>query len=420
MDPERSAEWAARVVAWHRRDPLARRVEPADVGDFGWIDLPYAGAESRDRWRPVFSAPVGGLRAARVAAWALRHGQRTRPESAEPLQQVPIDRALLPVQGEVALLWVGRVTLKTPHGRTTLLVDPRPGGPVLGRRLRSRPRTAVAATALAGFFGLTSAFAWVVAGGRDAAPGLAAGAPVAVASGPMAASTAVSTVAAGRASGAASGVAAVAPAASEAAAPASAGGAAAAGPAVAAAPAASAVSRSAAAASAPGATNAALAAVAASAAPPPRAPAVASAAPASAAPARAASPARPPFGEPLVTTGPIVADKPVFLDEADRIVARATGDAARAASAARRVARHAVAWALAGPPLRTPAEAQLAGRDLAKALAGAGAEPCPRIDAMPVGDDWRMVCWPFTRRADGERRLAALGDRARAIELVEF
>ncbi|MCB1998918.1 MAG: hypothetical protein KDG57_24080, partial [Rhodoferax sp.] len=42
MDTLRTADLAARVVAWHNRHPLARRIVPAQVVGIGVVSLPFA------------------------------------------------------------------------------------------------------------------------------------------------------------------------------------------------------------------------------------------------------------------------------------------------------------------------------------------------------------------------------------------
>ena len=42
MEPDRSELVAARVVAWHNRHPLARRIRPEQVHSIGVVSLPFA------------------------------------------------------------------------------------------------------------------------------------------------------------------------------------------------------------------------------------------------------------------------------------------------------------------------------------------------------------------------------------------
>lgn len=388
MEPERREEWAARVVAWHHRDPLALRVTPQQVGAFGWVDLPFAGGARRSRWRPVFTEKVlDKVSARRLAAWARRHGQESRPEAdGLPLHQVAIDRTRVPEGGVAVVLWLGQATLQTPAGPVPVLLDSRPGGAVLGRRRRSPRRVAVAATALAAVVALAGTFAWVVQGGR--ADEVAA---------PAAASAPVAASAASSASGPVSAAAAAPAAASAASVPAAA----------AAASAASAASASRAAAPVASAASAAAAASAASAAP---------------ARVSVAPPA------PIITPRAVDAEghrlrepPALLLGDDERRAARRAGEAARAASAARRADRHEIVYALVTRPSRTPAESRLLGRDLEAALGALEGTPrCPRVEVLPAGDDWRAVCWPLLRRDEAERLREQLVQRGQRVELIEF
>ncbi|MBK1613715.1 hypothetical protein CKO44_09560 [Rubrivivax gelatinosus] len=121
-------------------------------------------------------------------------------------------------------------------------------------------------------------------------------------------------------------------------------------------------------------------------------------------------------------SGRRVHEPPAFLlDDAQRLAARQAGEAARAASAARRVDRYKIAYALATRAVRTQAESRLLGRDLDAALAALpGAPRCPRVDVMPAGDNWRSVCWPMLQRAEAERLRDRLTERGQRVELIEF
>ncbi|MCD0418527.1 hypothetical protein LOC51_15020 [Rubrivivax sp. JA1024] len=389
MEPDRRDEWAARVAAWHQRDPLALRVTPQQVSGFAWLDLPFAGGGPRSRWQPVFSERVlADLPPARLAAWARRHGHDERPAAdGLPLHQVEIDRARVPAGADAVVLWMLRATLETAAGPVEVLLDARPGGAVLGRRRRSPRRVAVAAAGLTAALALAAAFAWIVHRGRDKA---APAAPP------------------------------VASAASAAAAPPTASA-----PSAAASSSASAVSAASAAAPAPSAASAAASAPvpAASAAPPP-ARASAAAAPLAEAPARPATMLPPPVIAPRRTDadGRRIQEPPEFLlDDTQRRAARAAGESARAASAARRAERQETAYALVTRPARTPTESRLLGRDLEAAMAALPGPPrCPRLDVMPAGDDWRAVCWPLTRRDEAERLRDRLVKAGQRIELIEF
>ena len=43
-----------------------------------------------------------------------------------------------------------------------------------------------------------------------------------------------------------------------------------------------------------------------------------------------------------------------------------------------------------------------------------------RVEMLPAGEDWRVVCWPYAKRADAERARALLQARGLRVELVDF
>jgi hypothetical protein len=171
---------AARVVAWHNRNPLARRLRPADVGSVGHVALPFhdPAGELPPGWgvpgssllaRAIARARAGmPRRRARGAAAALRAAFREdfipplRPDEVAALaarhgverDDEPVDapvRVVMPPPGTEALAWRWLLTaeLRTDTARTRVLLGPDPGTPVLGRRLLSLPRV-VALAALGG------------------------------------------------------------------------------------------------------------------------------------------------------------------------------------------------------------------------------------------------------------------------------
>jgi len=58
MEPDRSAQVVARVVAWHNRHPLAQRIAPADVHSVGVVTLPFAAAGAVVEVLPPPETPV--------------------------------------------------------------------------------------------------------------------------------------------------------------------------------------------------------------------------------------------------------------------------------------------------------------------------------------------------------------------------
>ena len=69
--------------------------------------------------------------------------------------------------------------------------------------------------------------------------------------------------------------------------------------------------------------------------------------------------------------------------------------------------------------LRTRAEAEQL-QSAFQALLGGTRGSLLRVEMLPVGEDWRVVCWPYERRADAERARALLQARGMKVELVDF
>ncbi len=468
MDRHRSTrsdstqDWVARVVAWHNRHPLARRLQPAQVLSLGWVALPYlagqpgapgAPAAQRRGWRAQFSERfLPGLSVRRIARWVLRHGQAAPPTgSLLPLRQVALDAGVAaPGSRAPVTLWVATAALQAGRGQRRVLLDSHPAAPpraVLGRRIWSPQRVLLVALAAgAGFlapaalplleaaahlaaqrwadwhphFGAAAEDEGVALDGADAPDSGALPLPAAEPLAPNGPEMehgaqapaqepepglAVPTRHAGMQAEKQAGKHAEKHAQTHAethaekpAAPAAHGHPASAAP-------------------------AALAALAETVAAPPHPaasmpaiPPLASIKPAAMPPAAAAS-FVPPRLRPL-------------LDDAARAAAREAVGAARAARAAQTggappaavaAAPAAVAvFALATPRLRTQAESELVVVTLAAAAAKAGAAPGLRLEALPAGDDWRAVCWPFARREDAERLRGLLAARGLRLELVEF
>lgn len=77
------------------------------------------------------------------------------------------------------------------------------------------------------------------------------------------------------------------------------------------------------------------------------------------------------------------------------------------------------AYALTTRPLRTRAESEQVQMAVRALLAQHTAEPL-LVELMPAGDDWRVVCWPFSRRQDAQLARALLLTRGLRMEAVEF
>lgn len=76
-------------------------------------------------------------------------------------------------------------------------------------------------------------------------------------------------------------------------------------------------------------------------------------------------------------------------------------------------------WALTTRVLRTRAESEQVQSAVRALLASHTREPII-VELMPVGDDWRVVCWPFLRREDAQLARALLLTRGLRLEPVEF
>lgn len=364
------ADIAARVVAWHNRHPLARRLRVTDVHSVGHVALPFhdpakasaelppeaasgatpargAGGPLRSAFREDFIPP---WTPDEVATFAARHGveRDTEPRDAPVRRVMP-----LPDSRDLVLRWLWTAELRSATARTRVLLGPVPGAPVLGRRLWSLPRLGALA-ALGGAVLAGALAAGVFDGGRPAA-------------------------------GAAQ--------------PAQGAGSSAAGTAMAVPPPASADAGSGAATAAPEADPAASAA------------------------------ARPPDVEPRlgrIELPPIgsIADarrRPPAAQAAS--AAAPTPDASAgtpvAAVAPAAPAASAPAYALATRRLRTRTESEQIARALGAVLVVPGS-PVQKIEVLRVGDDFRVVAWPYPTRADAERAQASLRARGHALQLIEF
>jgi hypothetical protein len=81
----------------------------------------------------------------------------------------------------------------------------------------------------------------------------------------------------------------------------------------------------------------------------------------------------------------------------------------------------------AGPPvfalstrvLRTRAESELTMAAMKSLLLTAGYRDV-QVEVLPVGDDWRVVGWPFARRAQADQARSLLASRGMRLEVVDF
>ena len=119
---------------------------------------------------------------------------------------------------------------------------------------------------------------------------------------------------------------------------------------------------------------------------------------------------------------------PGLLDDDAKTRARATVAALRAERAAsaptipaapQAAAPTTVLYGLSTRLLRTRAEAEQL-QSAFEALLGGTPGTSLRVEMLPVGEDWRVVCWPYAKRADAERARALLQARGLRVELVDF
>lgn len=373
MDPHVSEAWVGRVLAWHHKHPLARRLRRADVQGLGYVDLPYAAADGapRARWSAAFSEDfLPPHPPARIAAWARTQGAEQAPNDAWPRRPVAIDRRLLPPEGQALHLWVGTAALETPAGTVRVLVSPKAPHAVLGRRLLSRPRMAAASLALLLLLLALPLGAWrqhrlaqLAAAADDDEPPVALVQAVATATAvPHAALAAPAEHAASDARPEPAGPTGPTGSTGQ----------------------------------SPGAGRA-----------PAEAPAVAVAA-STPAPGAAASAA---VGMPTLRA---------LIDDDARAQARRAVAQARRQRVLQQVARGQAAWAVAGAHKRTPGESELLLPLLDAAADAADGARCGHAEVLPAGDEFRAVCWPFARREDAERVREVLAARGQAAHVVEF
>lgn len=376
MNALRPADLAARVVAWHNRHPLARRISSSQVGGIGAVSLPFALPEGRGNGalRPIFDSHwMYGVPAEALGRFASEHGAYPLEQAQHwPWRHVDADLGLSRAadaagdEGRTARHLLSAI-IEVDGRRTRVLVAPRGDlrrAPVFGRRLHDRRRHAAGYSALAA--GVLVAVLWTRPGPPAEPSTMVAAAHEAVAS-----SAAVGPAQAASAS------APVAHAAS---------------------------------ASAP-----------------------ASAAEASAVVHAAASAGSPPLivsttftptdVAPMVqdaqAAGPLVRIRPT-LTEDERRQARVAAAALRPSAAASAAVPSGTVYALATAAMsrRDDAEAQ---QVLMQGLKAQTSTPLPtQLDVMPVGRQWRVVWWPHPQQDEAERLRVEARARGLKLELIAF
>ena len=484
LRPDALETVAARVVAWHNRHPLAHRISVEQVQSVGYVALPYlpppdaaatgkappaaaaagapeaaAGGSLRERAlaraqqaggagedkagkgakpeKPAKSgkAAQSRLKAAftedfiaplsprRVARWAARHGvAAAQAPRGAPLRQVDPDPAFAGQARELQTLYVLTAAVESRGKRLRMLLSPGTDEAVLGNHLWSPPRLAGGGVAALGglvALGLALTLLWQPA-------------PKAVVAGPASQG---GTVQVESAAGSAA-MQSIKPPSLRAAALADAGVADAAKP-----PAPTASHAAATAPAQPPAdvqptlgriqlpslgmprvdealaaarerrlAQSAMAASAASAPVP---------APVAAAPSAGPAQTQPTAATPVPKTGPL---RPAGVAAA--LLPAATPAQPVAAPAPNKPLAAAVpppgqVFALSSRRLRTRAESDQTMAAVKSLLAGSGMTSV-QVEVVPAEDDWRVVGWPFSQRAQAEKARTLLASRGIRLEIVDF
>lgn len=380
MDELRPDEIAARVLAWQHRDPLARRIRASQVQSVGVVALPFVSAQVEGAGDDAAAAPVfsedfiAPLAPARVARFAARHAVAALPlNPATPLREVLADP--LPPGHGVRHRYLLTAAIEVDGQRTRVLIGPAPGAPVFGRRLPDRRRQGLAGVAASALVAAILAWPGDPGAGRTSSPGPTAAAVLP----PPAPAAAPAAVPAAEARG-----------------------------------------------------SSPLAAAASSApATPATDEAIADAAGAVATAAAAAEPEppayeRPPDVEPRWGTvslppRPQVVKPLPQRRQAAAPAAVATATASASASSAPPRAMPAPppgqVWAVSTRLVRTRAESEQLAHAMRALVGGSGDV---QVEAVAVGDDWRVAAWPFLQRRDAERAQALLAARGMRSEVVAF
>jgi hypothetical protein len=367
MDRKRSDDGVARVVAWHNRHPLAHHIEPEQVVSAGHVELPFRSrpGQPRSGWRVVFREKfLPGLSVRQIARWALRHGDASPPAPGSgPLRQIEIDTPQARDDGQAELLWLRTAAVVFGQRQSRVLLSSTDPRAVLGRRIWSRPRQGAVVLLL--ILGLALPALRRARGDAGDEPEPPSAVAVAVAEAPVEVVPPMPPLEAPMQPAPPETTLPVAPEAPE-------------------------------------------AVEAPAALPPPLPPTPTPPAPA---------PIKPPFVEAEVRRGTI--DMPSLRPQLDETI-KAAAREARAALHPERAVPAVPTFALALRRVRTQAESELMGRALRSILARSGPMPGLRFDAMPAGDDWRAVCWPFATREEAERVRQQLTSRGQAIEVISF
>ncbi len=395
MDTLRPADLAARVLAWHNRHPLARRITATQVTSLGVVSLPFAlrqpqadGAQPADPSRlaltPIFDARwMFGADARALDRFALAHGRYPLEAAAQwPWRQVDAELQRAHAADAAGLdgrtlrhLLCAEIEAGGQRSRVLVAADsPLQRAPVFGRRLYSPRRLAASAAALAL---LVLGGGWLLSQRAPAPMAVDAATPAMAAS---AAATSADRAAAHAFESPNLGALPEAGAAS------------------------ASTSSAAAAASAPSAASAAIDEPVHDA-------------------AQAITPAQQPVDvAPMMqdrqAAGPLVQIRP-RLSEDERARAREQARALRPAPVGE-VLGKGPAYALVTAPLPSLDDAQAQQALLQGLKAQLGGSQDTRLDLMRAGRRWRVVWWPHARTEEAQALRAAAAARGLKLEVVSF
>ena len=443
---------ASHIVAWHNRHPLARRIGAQHVQSPGYVMLPFAaaanaasdtntavhsssdqpaaadsptgaGATLRERamaralqktadeppspaqpgstppaaapkskLRPAFTEDfIPPLRPAAVAAFALKHGANEASPGKSAVRMVKPEPGLTP--DLMHRRWLLTAQIEIDGRRTRVLAGVGVGPAVLGRRLWSLPRVALAV-------GLPLLTVCVLAMGVKGwlQPSEAQQASLAASAAAMPSNAASQAASAATAQSAATAATAATSASAFAAATA--------------ATAAAASASSAAQVQAPATLAAARPAAPAASQTPPNAP-------------EPPKDVDPTWGRvQLPSIGP-VADERLRAAAAARQAAAASAAVpagltqARTGPSTPAAATAGPAFALSSRVIRTKSESEQIAEAL-RGLLATGDAPRLQVENLRSGDDWRVVCWPFTTRDQADKARALLASRGMKFQVVDF
>lgn len=170
------------VVRWHNRHPLAKRISHTDINGFGSASLPFSAPQAGGQRFALFDdvSLLPGLGVSRLAAFALAHGHTEQPGARHwARREVAVAPGWNPAHAQQLHLQVAALkTRRKQIHRVLVGLPPEPGAawPVLGQRLWSAPRMAVAGALAA--LPLVGAALWLAPLAQRASPAIQPVAPI--------------------------------------------------------------------------------------------------------------------------------------------------------------------------------------------------------------------------------------------------